>query len=79
MITFKQALNKAREFYSPLQVSRCTELDNSWIFSFKYSNGLPAFGVDCVRVMKSNGEIFSWNTMNNYEEYQKRFLRKIEI
>lgn len=79
MITFEKALTKATTYHKLLKVSRCTELDDSWIFAFEYSNGLPAFGVDCVRVMKADGEIYSWNTMVNHEEYKRRFIKKIEL
>lgn len=79
MIDFEKALEKAKTFNKNLLVSVCSELKDSWIFGYSYTNGTPAFGIKPVRVMKDDGEAHEWDTMKHSKEFKEKFSREIEL
>lgn len=79
MIGLEKALEKANKYYNNLEVSVGSELNDSFVFGYAYSNGTPAYGIKPVRVMKDDGEINEWDTMKHSKEFKEKFLREIEL
>ena len=79
MIEFREALKKANEYHNHLYAVRGAELSDSWVFTMGSINGETVYGPKPIRVMKSDGRTYEWDTIKHSNEFKEKFLSKVDL
>lgn len=80
MISIDRAKQIALENKPNRILLSCNEMTDSWVFSFAYKDGTPAFD-GTIRVYKETGESKPWNFLKRSEvpEFKAKFLKSFNF
>ena len=79
MIEFREALKKANEYHAYLSAIRVAELIDSRVFTMGSIDGETVYGPKPIRVMKSDGKTYEWDTIKYSNEFKEKFFNKVDL